>query len=94
MALLNIQMFNGNRIQLSKEVKEHPALMELLANHKQDDFEIMLAEIALYCDVMLHGDYTQEDLDRLCGVLVKKLMEKRLPLILTSTIYASTTKLH
>jgi len=85
MARLDMQMFSESRIQLAKEVKKHPTLMNLLNNHKSDDFELMLAEISLYCDVILHGDYTQKDLDGLCDALIKKLMEKRLPLILTSS---------
>jgi len=84
MGKLIVEMFHENRIALQVEIKKHPELMERLANHQQDEFEICLAEIASYCDVLLHGDYLPSDLDGLCGVLVKKLMEKRTPLILSS----------
>ena len=76
-----IEMFHQNRVDLNQEIKKHPDLMELLANHPQDEFEILLAETATYCDVVLHGDYMQSDLDRLCGILRTKLWEKRLPLM-------------
>ena len=78
-------MFHQNRIDLSQEVKNHPELVELLNNHPADEFEIRLAEIAAYVDVVLHGDYTPDDLDKLCWVLHKKLMEKRSPIVLLNS---------
>ncbi len=85
MGNLKIEMFHEDKVQLNLEVQKHPDLMKLLANHPAGEYEIQLAEIAGYCGIALHGDYLPSDLDRLCGLLVKKLMEKRLPLILSSS---------
>ena len=78
------EMFHQNRIDLQLELKHHPILVELLQNHPQEDFEILLAEVARYCDVILHGDYLPSDLDRLCGILHKKLFEKRSLIVIQS----------
>lgn len=78
--MAHLEFFPESRIQLAQEVKKHPELMERLQNHRQEDFEIMLAEIATYCDILLHGDYTQSDLDGLCEMLYWKLRDKRSPL--------------
>ncbi len=69
--------FHQNRIDLDRELVHHPELLELLANHPSDEFEIRIAEISLYCDIALHGDYLPSDLDKLCGILRNKLWEKR-----------------
>ena len=77
-------MFHQNRIDLDREIKHHPDLVERLKNHPADEFEMRLAETASYCDVILHGDYMPSDLDRLCGILHKKLFEKRTLIIIQS----------
>ena len=73
----NFQMFSQHRLDLAQEVKQHPTLMEFINNHPQDEFEIILSEIAAYCEVGLDGDYTPSDLDGLCKVLYEKLVGKR-----------------
>lgn len=80
----HFQMFSQHRLDLAQEVKNHPKLMEFLANHDQDEFEIMIAEIAAYCEVGLDGDYTPIDLDNLCKILYQKLINKRLGLTIVS----------
>jgi len=76
---VRMEMFHQNRIDLDREIAgHHPELQKLLANHGSDEFEIRIAEIARYCDVILHGDYLPADLDRLCGILRNKLWEKRI----------------
>lgn len=84
MGKLILDMFHQNRLDLNQEVNKHPKLMQLLFNHPVDEFEIRLAEIASYCNVILHGDYSKSDLDKLCEVLYKKLVEKRTPFILNT----------
>lgn len=71
-------MFPEEAIELSKEILHHPKLQERLARHPSSEFEVRLAEIALYCDVLVDGEYTNAEIVRLCGVLVRKLKEKRL----------------
>lgn len=80
-----IEMFHEDRIALDREIQNHPALMERLVNHPADEFEMRLAEIAAYCEVVLHGDYLAKDLDHLCGVLVKKLRAKSSPIIILNS---------
>lgn len=74
-----LEFFHENRIALDREIASghHEELQELLAGHPAEEFEIRLAEIARYCDVVLHGDYIQPDLDKLCGLLRDKLARKR-----------------
>lgn len=74
-------MFPPNLIDLQVEVRNHPELIERLQRHRAEDFEIRMAEIATYCEVILDGEYVQADFDHLAGILVKKLVEKRTPLI-------------
>ncbi len=83
MAHHKIEMFHQNRIDLDREIQKHPELIEVLKNQEANEVEMRIAVIAMYCDVVLHGDYTPLDLDDLCGVLYKKLIEKRVPLILS-----------
>jgi len=73
----HFQMFGENKIALGREVKNHPELLELLANHAVDELEIMLAEIAAYCGVMLNDSYTESDIENLCGILNDKLVARR-----------------
>lgn len=79
---VRLDFFPESRIALSREVAEHPPLLELLKKHPQAEFEIIIAEIALYCDVALDGNYTQEDLDKLCDILFKRLRAKRSSILL------------
>lgn len=77
-----LEFFPESRIRLSQEVKNHPELMDRLKYHPQDEFEVLLAEIASYCEVIMHGDYFQEDIDKLCEILYEKLRDKRGAIIL------------
>lgn len=82
MSKLNLHYFSESRIALAREVHNHPELLKLLANHPAAEFEIKLAEIATYCDVILDGDYTPADLDGLCDLLIRKLKQKLSGIIL------------
>ena len=55
----------------------HPELEKKLSSHPIDEWEIRLAEIATHCDVLLNGDYTQEDLNKLASVLSGRLQVLR-----------------
>ncbi len=78
-----IEYFPQNYQDLNREIVNHPKLLELLQKHPPNEFELRLAEIAAYCDVVLDGQYFPSELDKLAGILVKKLVEKRVPIILT-----------
>lgn len=64
-------------IELNQEILNHPKLQERLANHPVAEWEIKMAEIALYCEVIVDGDYLPEDMQRLAGILYRKLIERR-----------------
>lgn len=64
-------------IQLNRECINHPKLMERLANHPMNEWEIKLTEIALYCEVIVDGDYLPEQIVQLCEILLVKLIERR-----------------
>lgn len=76
-----LEFMHPNLIDLQRELHNHPELVERLQNHSVDDFELRMAEIATYCNVILDGDYVQADFDNLAGILVKKLIQMRTPLI-------------
>lgn len=74
----HINIFPDEVIHLQREIINHPKLMNRLANnHRADSWETKLAEIAHYCDMILDGDYTEEDIKRICTILEKKLIERR-----------------
>lgn len=77
----HINIWPDELIALNTELRNHPVLMQLLANHQRNDdvneWETKLAEIAVYCEVILDGEYLPEDVQRLCGILHKKLIGRR-----------------
>ena len=73
----HLNIFPDEIIALNREVVNHPKLQERLANHGMAEWEIKLAEIALYCEVIVDGDYMPEQMVHLSGILLKKLIEKR-----------------
>ena len=73
----HINIWPEELIHLNQEIANHPKLMALLANHPVAEWEIKMAEIALYCEVIVDGDYLPEDMQRLAGILYRKLIERR-----------------
>ena len=69
--------FHPARIAVSLEVRQHPALCELLQQYESDDEGGIIGEIAAYCNIAMDGQYTREDLDNLYVILYAKLTEKR-----------------
>ena len=62
--------------EVQKELAYHPALLaELSAPGAVKTFEDGVAIIATYCDVVLHGEYTE--VGELFGMLLQKLRDKR-----------------
>ena len=78
-----LEYFSPQRLALQEEVQKHPELMELLATHGGNEWETKLAEISAYCGVILDGAYLPQELDNLCDILIRKLMEKRTLVILS-----------
>lgn len=76
-------MFPEVFIELQKEIQQHEKLLiNLLQLPKDSPMEMKLGEVAAYCGIALDGVYTQEDIENLCEILVKKLRQKRTPLVL------------
>lgn len=73
----HLNIFPDEMLLLSHELRNHPKLCTLLANHPANEWEVMMVEIALYCDVIVDGSYTPEDMQRLAFILYKRLIEKR-----------------
>ncbi len=94
--MAKLHFFSESRIALQREIKKHPDLMELLAEHPIEEFEIRLAETAAYCNIILEGAYTPEDIDGICELCVKDLVAKRMPVcnIITSSGGLNPLKLH
>lgn len=84
MSKIIIEYFPQAYQDLNRELVNHPKLLELLAKHPANEFEVRLSEIAAYCDVILDGQYFPSELEKLAEILVKKLVEKRVPVILSS----------
>ena len=72
-----IEFFPEEFIQLNKEVEYHPVLVEYLAKHPPNEYEIRMAEISAYCGVILDGSYTYDEMKKLADILTKKLKEAR-----------------
>lgn len=70
------EYFDPRMLALQEEVYHHPQLMELLAKHPPQEMEMRIAEIAAYCEVMLDGYYSEEQLNELADVLTRKLKQK------------------
>ena len=77
----HFNFFGENKIALSREAIQHPQLMDILAKYTPDEFELQLAEIAAYCEIVLDDIYVASDLEHLCGILTKRLITKRVGII-------------
>ena len=79
-----LDYFPQERIALQEELA-HPAHQELwplVAKHPPQEFELRLAEIAAYLGIVLDGYYSQEELNKLCDILTRKLYEKRTQIVI------------
>jgi hypothetical protein len=73
----HINIWPDDLIQLNRETANHPKLMERLAQQPMAEWEIKLAVIAQYCEVIVDGTYLPEEIERLARILLIKLIEKR-----------------
>jgi len=76
--MAKLEFFSDSRTALNKETKNHPALAPLLASYDSDDFAGRLGEIAAFCGIIVDGNYTESELDKLCEILFFKLREARM----------------
>ena len=68
-----LEYFTEERLELQKELMNHPEVCALISKHPPQEFELRLAEIACYCGVALDGAYSQAELDKLCEILRNRL---------------------
>lgn len=73
--------FSEARIELSKEVANHPKLLDKLTAVNSQDFDDRLAVIAAYCNIALDDIYTQKDIDSICELCIARLKNKQVILI-------------
>lgn len=78
----HLEMFGENKIALAIELRDyHHELTQLIrAKHGVCEWELVLAEVAAYCEIILDGTYTPEELEKLCGILRDRLVLERLDL--------------
>ena len=75
------------RLQQELAHPAHSVLREYLGNHPAAEFEIKLAEIATYCEVVLDGVYDSYDIDKLADIFVGKLQDKRGAIIVVQALH-------
>lgn len=78
----NIMLFPESWILLSQEIAHpfHQKLRDQLnidAMFAEASFATNIACIATYVNVAVDGDYSQQDLDKLFGIIVKRMRRKR-----------------
>jgi len=81
---VKLDFFPQERIDLDREIQNHPDLIEILKDQDANEFELRVAVIAMYCDVILHGDYLPTDLTHLCGKLRNILVGKRTGILIVN----------
>jgi hypothetical protein len=79
---LDIQFFPQEMIDLHTEVRKHPELLRILHEQENKDVYIQLLEIATYCNVLVVGDFTHQDILDLATQCTKILMSKRVSIII------------
>ena len=74
-----LDYFSTAKVALLKECNYHPVLVAQINElGSAADWADILAEIAAYANVMLDGDYSQEDLELLYPQLNKRMTDTRL----------------
>jgi hypothetical protein len=73
----HLNIFPDEIIALNQELVHHPELQELLSNHAAGEWETKMAEIAMYCEVIVNGAYLPEEMVLLAKILTEKLISRR-----------------
>lgn len=77
---LRIQMVPPEVQALQKELRNHKELWETIQANT-NTFEDVVATIADHFDIVMHGIYSEEDICKLCQILVNRLQDKRAVII-------------
>ena len=78
---VTLEFFPEELIALRQEINHHPDLLVILHAQADKDVYMQIAEIAAYCNILLAGDYTREDIVELCGKFVLELQKKRVAIL-------------
>lgn len=73
-----ITYFTEARVKLQTECNRHPVLIAELMALDDPDWGEQVAEIAAYCNVVMDGLYSNEDLEILYPQLTKRMTDTRL----------------
>ena len=77
------EMFPPVIIELQAEIQMHPELLTVMLQLPKDSpIELKMAEVATYCDMVLDGIYSEDDILYLAGVMINKMRGKRGELVL------------
>lgn len=76
------QYFEPELLALQKEILLHPDLQAILAVQEDKDIYISVAEISAFCGVVLDGDYTKEDVLKVCKLCTDALYQRRVGIII------------
>lgn len=71
------ELYEQELQDLNREVMFHPDLQKILQGQEEKDLYVQIADIAAFCEIVLEGDYTKEDILKLCVVLTKHLYSRR-----------------
>jgi len=82
---LDLQFFPQQMLDLHTEVRKHPALMKLLHDQENKDVYIQLMEIATYCEIVVIGTFTHQDILDLAEKCTRKLYSMRSSIIIPYT---------
>ena len=72
-----LEYFPEAYIELQKELRFHPVLLDRLQKFDQKDVELVIAEIAAYCEILMDGIYVEADIVRLAELMLPRLRAKR-----------------
>ena len=79
---LQFEMFPEELTQLRIEIDNHPELLVILHGQADKDVYMQICEIAAYCDLVLEGTYTRDDIIGICAKCLNKLISKRTLIVL------------
>jgi hypothetical protein len=70
--------FSTARVALNQECTYHPVLLAQLMELTDPDWAEQIAEIAAYCNVIMDGIYSEDDLEVLYPQLTKRMIDTRM----------------
>ena len=70
--------FESELLELNKEIQYHPDLLTILAVQGDKDIYVMIAEISAFCGMILEGDYSKDDVLKICEKCTEILRGRRI----------------